>query len=201
MSKSPLPDGPADSTEPRASASGIQHVNVKVFAKEGAAVNWADLIPVFHRWLQEKIFPEALLIDVADYAVVPTGPGVMLIGHHANISLDNRQNQVGMLYNRKTVMDGSVVDKIRHSYEAALAAARRLEQEPEFRGSIAFDEFHFELFVNDRLVAPNMQETWDALREEIEAAFGPGATLEWNGAARELFRVRVRAAATSSAVS
>src|SRR5688572_6523532 len=102
--------------------SDIQHVNVKVFTKEPPSLNWADLIPVFHRWLQQRLFSEASLIDVADYAVVPAGPGVMLIGHHANISLDNRQNRVGMLYNRKTVMEGSVSDKIRHSYEGALAA-------------------------------------------------------------------------------
>jgi hypothetical protein len=175
--------------------SSIEHVNVKVFARQPVRVNWADLIPVFHRWIQRQVFPEALLIDVADYSVVPAGPGVMLIGHHANISLDNRQNRVGMLYNRKTVMDGSFADKLRHSYEGALAAAHRLEQEPEFLGKITFDDSDLELFVNDRLLAPNTQETWNRLRGEIEKVFGPGAALEWNGAGRELFRVRVRAAA------
>ena len=179
----------------RASASGIEHVNVKVFARQPVRVNWADLIPVYHRWIQQQVFPELLLIDVADYTVVPAGPGVMLIGHHANISLDNRQNRVGMLYNRKTVMDGGFADKLRRSYDAAVAAAHRLEQEPEFKGTIWFDESNVEVFVNDRLLAPNTQETWDTLRGDIEAVFGPGATMEWNGAGRELFRVRVRAAA------
>jgi hypothetical protein len=172
-----------------------------VFAREPASVNWADLIPVFHRWIQQQLFPEVLLIDVADYAIVPAGPGVMLIGHHANISLDNRQNRVGMLYNRKTVMEGSFIDKLRHAYQSALMAAMRLTEEPEFRGKIAFDESDLEVFVNDRLLAANTKETWEMLRGDIAQVFGPDATLEWNGVGRELFRVRVRGAVPSPVVS
>jgi len=176
--------------------SEIEHVNVKLFARSPVTIEWADLIPVFHRWIQQQLFPELLLIDVADYASVPAGPGVMLIGHHANISLDNRQNRPGLLYNRKTVLEGSFAMKLRHSYEVAQAAARQLEQEPEFYGKIAFDDSDVEVFINDRLLAPNRQETWDSLRDEIATFFGPDATLEWNDAPRELFRVRVRTAAT-----
>jgi hypothetical protein len=171
--------------------SEIEHVNVKLFARNPVSIDWANLIPVFHRWIQQQLFPELLLIDVADYATVPAGPGVMLIGHRANISLDNRQNLPGLLYNRKTVMEGSFAEKLRHSYEVAQAAARRLEQEPEFRGKVAFDDSDVEVFINDRLLAPNRQETWNLLREEIATFFGLDANLEWNSAPRELFRVRI----------
>src|SRR5688572_23787441 len=99
--------------------SNAEHVNVKVFAREPLDINWSDLIPVYHRWIQQHAFPEALPIDVADYSHVPVGPGVMLIGHHADISLDNRQNRVGMLYNRRTILNGSFADKLKHSYEGA----------------------------------------------------------------------------------
>jgi hypothetical protein len=170
--------------------SSIEHVNVKLFAREPAIVNWPDLIPVFHRWIQQQAFPEAMLIDVADYAHVPAGPGVMLIGHHANISVDNRQNRIGMLYNRKSVLEGSHVDKLRYSYDAARNAARQLEQEPEFRGKISFDDDDVEVTINDRLVAPNTPETWESLRKDFEAAFGSEAKFERNGSTRELFRVR-----------
>jgi hypothetical protein len=173
--------------------SNVEHVNVKVFAREPADVKWADLIPVYHRWIQQQAFPGMLAIDVADYSHVPAGPGVMLIGHHADISLDNRQNRVGMLYNRRTVLNGSFADKLRHSYEGAVAASRRLQQEPEFRGRISFDESDVEVFLNDRLLTPNTQETWDSLRHEILDFFGPDASLRWNGPGRELLRVRVAA--------
>ena len=32
----------------------LEHVNVKVFAREPVRVNWADLIPVYHRWIQQQ---------------------------------------------------------------------------------------------------------------------------------------------------
>ena len=147
---------------------------------------------MYHRWIQQQVFPDMLAIDVADYSHVPAGPGVMLIGHNAEVSLDNRQNRIGMLYNRRTVLEGSLAEKLRHSYNGAVAAARRLTQEPEFRGKISFDESDFEVFVNDRLLAPNTQETWDSLRSGIAEVFGPDATLQWNGPGRELFRVSVR---------
>ena len=49
---------------------------------------------VFHQWIRDSVCPE-MLIDVADYRHVPAGPGVMLIGHEANYSLDNRENRLG----------------------------------------------------------------------------------------------------------
>ena len=176
--------------------SNVEHANVKVFAREPVRVNWPDLIPVYHRWIQQQVFPDMLAIDVADYSHVPAGPGVMLIGHHADISVDNRQNRAGMLYSRKTVFGGSFAEKLRHSYERAVAAAHRLEQEPEFRGRISFDESEVEVFVADRLLAPNNEQTWNELRGSIEKVFGSQAALKWNGPGRELFRVRVSGAGT-----
>jgi hypothetical protein len=170
----------------------IEHVNIKVFAREPICVNWADLIPVYHRWIQQQVLSEMLPIDVADYSHVPAGPGIMLIGHHADISLDNRTNRIGMLYNRKSAFGGSFEEKVRYSYERAVEAARKLEHEPEFRGLISFDESHLELFVADRLLAPNAEQTWNELRGGIAAVFGSDASLEWSGPGRELFRVQVR---------
>jgi hypothetical protein len=132
-----------------------------------------------------------LPIDVADYAHVPAGPGVLLIGHHADVALDNRANQLGVAYRRKTVMDGTFLDKLNHAHESARAAARQLESEPELRGFIAFDDSDLEVTINDRLLAPNTAETWQSLRAGLEQAF-PGAHLDWNNNPRELFRVRAK---------
>lgn len=172
--------------------SNIDHVSVKLFARQPVNVQWANLIPLYHRWIQQGLFPEALLIDVADYSHVPAGPGVMLIGHHAHISIDNRQNRPGLLYSRRTAMDGSFADKLGYAYDKAVAAARRLEGEPEFLGAISFDESDVEVTINDRLLAPNTQETWSALRRDFGAVFGADAAIEWNGPGRELFRVRIQ---------
>jgi hypothetical protein len=176
----------------------FQHINVKIFAREGSNVEWPHLIPVFHRWIREQSFPE-LLIDVADYAHVPEGPGVMVIGHEAHYSVDNRKNRLGLLYNRLAAFDGSNNDRLTQAYEGALAAARKLEQEPEVGGTLRFDERDVEFWVNDRLLAPNNAEITAEFQKEVaeflQQRFGNSPPLETSTDPRDLVRVRTVAAA------
>src|SRR6202049_4587202 len=140
-----------------------QHVMVKVFAREPALIDLGDAIPIFHTWIQNHVFPE-LLIDVADYRHVPTGPGVMLIGHEANYSLDMTKGRLGLLYNRKQSR-GAAQENLQQAYDAAMAACARLEHEPAFAGKLKFTS-ECEFSINDRLLAPNREETYLALRSE-----------------------------------
>jgi hypothetical protein len=181
----------------------VQHINVKVFA-EPSAVDLAAAIPVFHHWIQqsgtEPGAGQELLIDVADYRHVPGGPGVMLIGHEANYSLDwGPENRLGLLYNRKAPMEGTTQDKLLQSFHAALDACRRLQEEPAFSGNLRFDAGSCDVILNDRLLTPNTEETWLALKPEFEAffesLFGHKKYLLHRGCQpRERFRVRVEAA-------
>jgi hypothetical protein len=173
----------------------VQHVNVKIFA-EDPAIDLAGAIPVFHRWIQGNVCEE-LLIDVADYRHVPAGPGVLLVGHEANYSLDLSSDRLGLLYNRKAWRDGPPRDKLSQAFHAALAACRRLEQEPEFQGRLKFSSGDCEVIINDRLLAPNTDATWQALKPAFEEFFGglygPGVTFERSADPRERFRVGVKA--------
>jgi hypothetical protein len=176
----------------------MQHVNIKVFAKTDQPVNVADAIPVFHRWIQKRDLPE-LLIDVADYSHVPEGPGVLLIAHEANYSLDYARNQLGLLYNRKATDSGNAQEQLRQAYDAALAACRRLEQEPEFHGALRFDQSHIEITFNDRLMHPNTDDSWRQVQPEaaqfFNGIFGAGKfSLERAGEPRERLRAVVRGA-------
>ena len=175
----------------------FQHINVKIFAREGSTVDWHVLIPIFHRWIREQALP-GLLLDVADYAHVPAGPGMMIIAHDAHYALDNRQNRLGFLYNRRTAAEGTTQDKIRQAYEAALQGARKLEQ--ELAGSIRFDETSVEVWVNDRMLAPNSPDVAAAFEAEVsqfwEWRFGTAPSFERSSSdPRELVRVRVLAGA------
>src|SRR5947209_3539668 len=107
--------------------SDMQHINVKIFARE-AAIDLADAIPVFHRWIQESV-AEELLVDVADYRHVPEGPGVLLVAHEAIYSLDQADGRLGLLYNRKSALNGDDQSRLRQAFGAALAACQRLEEE------------------------------------------------------------------------
>ena len=167
----------------------VQHINLKIFIAEPEAFELADAIPVFHQWIRDSVCPE-MLIDVADYRHVSAGPGILLIGHEANYSFDNRENRLGLLYNRKASLDGTFQSRLAQAHRAALEACARLEQEAVFRGKLRFDRSAIEVFVNDRLLAPNNDETWQALRPELEKYFD-GFKIQRSGEPRDLFRVAV----------
>ncbi|HTM50996.1 MAG TPA: hypothetical protein VL285_20005 [Bryobacteraceae bacterium] len=177
--------------------NSIQHVRVKIFAVEPVSIDLGEAIPVFHRWIQDHACPE-MLIDVADYRHVPNGPGVMLIGHEANYSLDNTKGRLGLLYARKQA-GGDAQKNLRQAYQAAVSACRRLEQEPAFAGKLVFEDGACEISINDRMLAPNRDETYLALRPEFDRfladMWGPeGYAIERTGEPRELFRVMARRA-------
>jgi hypothetical protein len=174
----------------------MQHINIKIFAKTDRDVNVADAIPVFHRWIQKRDLPE-LLIDVADYSHVPEGPGVLLIAHEANYSLDYARDELGLLYNRKAKGSGDGQEELRQAYDAALHACQRLEREPEFQGKLQFDASHLEIVFNDRLLHPNTDESWNHVKPEatrfFDGLFGAGQyVLERRGEPRERLRAAVR---------
>ena len=165
----------------------VQHINIKIFVENPSAIDLADAIPVFHNWIKNSVCDE-MLVDVADYRHVPAGPGVLLIGHQANYSLDHREGRLGLLYNRKDALPGTFRDRLNQAFGAALRATELLEDEPPFRGKLKFNRALTEVFVNDRLLAPNTDETWQALKPAIQEYF-PGCVLERRGEPRDLFRV------------
>jgi len=167
----------------------VQHINLKIFARESGAIDIAAAIPVFHQWIRNGDCPE-MPIDVAEYSHVPAGPGVLLIGHEANYSLDERENRLGLLYNRKAAVDGTFQTRLGQAYRAAFEACERLEKEEAFSGKLKFDRNRMEVFINDRLLAPNNDETWQALQPELGKFFA-GFSVERQGECRELFRVAV----------
>jgi hypothetical protein len=173
----------------------MQHVNIKIFA-DRADIRIGDAVAIFHQWIQDGAAPE-LLIDVADYKHVPEGPGVMLIGHEANYSLDETGGRLGLLYNRKAAVQGGAQAALRQAFDAATNATRLLEAAAPFAGKLHFDEGSVEMIVNDRLLAPNTDATWDVLSPEVErfftSVYGEGRViLERLGEPRERFGVRVK---------
>ena len=172
----------------------MEHINVKVFLAAESKIDLADAVGVFHQWIKDTVCPE-MLIDVAEYRHVPSGPGVLLIGLEANYSFDERENRVGLLYNRKAALEGTFQSKLAQAHESALAACDRLEKEPAFEGKLKFDRANLEVFINDRLLAPNTEETWQALKPQLEQYF-QGRKIERVGEPRDLFRVAIGGAVT-----
>lgn len=151
------------------SLSNLQHVNVKFFLEDAEFIDLEKAIHVFHSWIQEQKLDD-LLIDVADYRHVPSGPGVILIGHNAQYSFDNAEGQLGVLYNRKTPMETSGAELIAFSLRDALHICRLLMKEESFHGKIMFVKDKLQLIVNDRLLAPNNEETYKRLLPQLADA-------------------------------
>jgi hypothetical protein len=145
----------------------LQHVNAKIMVEGDLAVDPGRFIDVFHRWIREGVI-EGLLIDVADYRHVPDGPGVTLIGFDSDYSMDNAGGNWGVLYNRKSPLEGSNDDRLLGALKSAVQACKLLEAEFADDG-LKFSRQKFELFINDRALAPNTDETWDTCQPILQS--------------------------------
>src|SRR5216683_3113300 len=146
----------------------LQHVNVKLLLKDSQDIDLDPVIPVFHSWIQGQVTDE-LLLDVADYRHVYGGPGIVLIGHEADYSIDNTDNRLGVRYNRKTVLQGSNEERLAQAADAALSGCERLQQDTRLERKLHFNGQEIEIVINDRLLAPNREETREALRPDLQA--------------------------------
>jgi len=144
----------------------LEHVNAKIYVEGVLTVDLQRFIETFHRWVAEQSAAE-LLIDVADYRHVPDGPGVVLVGLEADYAIDHRGGQYGLLYNRKAPLEGDNTDRVVQALHSAAWAAARLEAEFQ---PLRFSRRRFELFVNDRALAPNDAATRAACEPIFAAA-------------------------------
>jgi hypothetical protein len=172
---------------------------VKVYTKAGE-VELEKLVPVFHQWIAAKKIPGELLIDVADYAHVPQGPGIVLIGHQSDYYLDVADDRPGLLYSRKRGFSGDFQAGINDAFRRALLACKMLEEEGEL--DVEFETSEVLFRVQDRLNAPNSDSTYEAyepaLREATRMFFGDSASFERVGGPREPFAVRIKTGASAS---
>jgi hypothetical protein len=180
----------------------LQHVNVKLLLQNSQGLSLEPLIPVFHSWIENQNGDE-LLIDVADYTHVPAGPGVVLIGHEGNYSVDNTDDRLGVRYNRKAELNGGNQNVLAQATRAALTACQRLESEPRLGGKFRFNGQEIEIFINDRLIAPNSAASRESLDPDFQLFSqklfkGEEYSINYDTDPRTLFTAKVKAAQTYS---
>jgi hypothetical protein len=156
------------------------------------------LIPVFHRWIKDRVLPE-LLIDVANYGHVPEGPGVVLIGHGSDYFMDQGEGRLGLLHNRKRSGFGPA-DRLADLARRTLQAASLLERDPALSGKLRFATSELLFRINDRRT-PSNDATFAAVRPELEALakrlFEGPFELARVGGPKELFAVRLTSTASA----
>jgi hypothetical protein len=177
-------------------------LQLKLFVERngaGAHLESEAFIPVLHRWIKDHVLSE-LVIDVANYAHVPKGPGVVLIGHTGDYYLDDTDGRFGLLYSRKRGLGSATFEaKLEDLFRRTLHAAALLEKEafPSAAGEtrVRFSTNELLFRINDRLAGPANDETFAAVRPALEAVarrlFDGPFELTRAGDARSLFGVKL----------
>ena len=111
----------------------LHKFGIKFFMTDPHAVPAQDFIPIFQHWIQGQVIPDHLLVDVHNYSHMHNGPGILLVAHEGNFSIDMADGRTGLLYIRKYPGKdlASIVKTARH-------ACSLLEKEPASVDALSF---------------------------------------------------------------
>ena len=159
----------------------LQKFGVKLFIEVHGSYSYKEFIPVFHTWIQDKLVEDHLLIDVADYSHIPDGPGVMLIAHEGYFSLDQEKHKPGIMYMRKTNMEGNFKDRFSKVLLITTEAVKRIRNN-DITNDVDFISNSFRFIANDRLYAENTIDNQRLYKGEIQKALNdnyPGCKVDY----------------------
>lgn len=142
-------------------------LQVKIFASPGPVPSSETFIPILHDWIKRHVLP-GLMIDVANYAHVPKGPGVVLIGHAIDTFLDEGDGRLGVMHSRKRGGPADPGARLSDAFRHALHAAILLENEPALAGRLRFSPNEFLFRINDRLTGPSTDATFKTVKPELD---------------------------------
>jgi hypothetical protein len=155
----------------------LQRVSLKILSNAPATLNLDPFLAIFGRWRADASHP-AQWVDLADYAHMPRGPGIVLIGHRCNFSFDLGTAAPGILYLSKKDLTGTLPDRLRSVFCDAFTLALSLLQEKDFPENVQLRTGALELAFNDRLETPHADRTDEELRPAVvtvlDGLFGAG---------------------------
>ena len=175
----------------------LQKLSVKFFVEPPDEVPLSRFIDLFHVWIQAT---DGVYHDIADYSHMQAGPGIILVAHDANISIDETESRRGLLFSQKRHLSGSNQEKLRSVVGAALENCRKLEAEPALRGKLRFSANEAEIWINDRLAGTNSEASFQELKREIgpfaRQLYGDAViSLERDNDPRKRLHVRIKSSA------
>lgn len=153
----------------------LQRIQIKIAADAPPGLRLDAFLEIFARWRKET--HPAEWVDLADYAHLPRGPGIVLAGQRCNVAFDVTEPGPGILYTAKKGLTGSHAERLSAAMAWCLEFSKRLIAEPEFPKEVRLRTDSLELRFNDRLETPNTSETAAELRPAVEqvlnALYGP----------------------------
>jgi hypothetical protein len=143
----------------------LYKLGVKFFAADGQRVDLTEFIPIFHEWIQKQVINDHLLIDVHNYSHIDEGPGILLVAHQGNFSVDLAGDRMGFVYYRKQPVHSTA-----EILKPALQGCHLLAGDPRMQNRLRFSTDEVLIFANDRLLAPNNEEVFSELQPQFYAA-------------------------------
>jgi len=180
-----------------------KRVDVKLYVDASSQAAVSELVTVFHGFIQRSVITDEVVIDVADYSHVPSGPGVMLLCHEGQYGFEQQKGRTGLFYSqRRAKVDGfksALVYSLRH----ALRMASLLEKDDALKGRLKWNGQELMLRINDRLHAPNTASTWKDAEPVVRGVLdqlyaGASYSVEPGPPSPELFTLHVKASAPAS---
>jgi len=175
----------------------LQKIEIKFFAVEREPVPLTAFIDLFHGWIQAS---DGVYHDVADYSHMHQGPGIVLVAPDFYVSVDETGGRRGFLFSQKAQLEGTNQERLVRVFRNALENCRRLQAEPALQRKVEFRFDEFEITLNDRLLAPNGEESYQAFTAEVEPFVsglfgGAPISLQQESDARRRVRLRIQAIA------
>ena len=149
----------------------LQRIDVKLLLDCPPDPDLDQFLVIFDRWRKADDHP-ADWVDLADYAHMPGGPGILIAGKRDTFSVNLNPPGPGLLTSVRRGLEGSLEDRFREALRRARELNAAVTAEPEFPAEFAVREGAWEIYLNDRLGFPNTDPTDRLVRPAVAAALG-----------------------------
>ena len=149
----------------------LQRIDVKLLLDTPPSPDIDCFLVIFDRWRKQEGHP-ADWVDLADYAHLPSGPGILIAGKRETFSVNLNPPGPGLLTSVRSCLDGALEDRFREALRRARALNAAVLAEPEFPPGFAVREGCWEVYVNDRLGYPNTDAADRLVRPAVATALG-----------------------------
>lgn len=150
-------------------AHSLQRIDIKLLLDAPVQPDLKPFLSIFHRWRQCENHPSDW-VDLADYAHMSTGPGVLIAGKRDTFAVNLNPPGPGLLTSVRSGLDGTLEDRFREAFRRARELNAAVLAEPEFPVDFRVRDEAWEVFVNDRLGFPNSDESDTVVRPSLAAA-------------------------------
>jgi len=149
----------------------LQRIDVKLLLDCPPDPDLDQFLVIFDRWRKADDHP-ADWVDLADYAHMPGGPGILIAGKRDTFSVNLNPPGPGLLTSVRRGLEGSLEDRFREALRRARECNSAVMAGPEFPAEFSVREGAWEIYVNDRLGFPNTDPTDRPVRPALAAALG-----------------------------